>query len=207
MPLKDACFKANVSPEIVLQLLDNLNDAVGQTEPEKWIAAPFAELTSHIVGEHHDYVRAEGPRLLTLLQKVNARHEWVHPEVTTIKDVFTALFQELSVHMLKEEQVLFPVPKFNGRSGAGRQSRAACLLWFRAQSDRAHAGGPQRRGRLARADIDPVGRLSDASGWLPAPFALCITGSRNSRPNLHRHVHLENNILFPRALEMEKAGK
>ena len=108
IPLKDACFKANVSPETVLQLLDNLKTAAGQTEPEKWVAAPFAELTGHIVNEHHDYVRAEGPRLLALLQKVKARHEWVHPEVTTINDVFAALFQELSIHMLKEEQVLFP---------------------------------------------------------------------------------------------------
>jgi hypothetical protein len=86
--LRDACFNARVSPETVLQLLDDLKEAAGEAEPEKWVAAPFTELTGHIVSEHHDYVRTEGPRLLELLQKVKDRHEWVHPEVTTINDVF-----------------------------------------------------------------------------------------------------------------------
>jgi regulator of cell morphogenesis and NO signaling len=206
VPLKDACFKANVSPEIVLQLLDNLNDAAGQTEPEKWIAAPFAELTSHIVGEHHDYARAEGPRLLTLLQKVNARHEWVHPEVTTIKDVFTALFQELSIHMLKEEQVLFPY--LNSMDAAVRAGKAVPPAFF---------GSVRNPIEHMLADHNNAGdsleRMSTLSDGYQTPPDGCPTfralyhGLAEFAANLHRHVHLENNILFPRALEMEKAGK
>jgi regulator of cell morphogenesis and NO signaling len=206
IPLKDACFKANVSPEIVLQLLNNLKDAAGQTAPEEWIAAPFAQLTSHIVGAHHDYVRAEGPRMLTLLQKVKARHEWVHPEVTTINDVFTALLQELSIHMLKEEQVLFPY--LNSMDAAVRAGKPAPPAFF---------GSVRNPIEHMLADHNNAGdsleRMSTLSDGYQTPPDGCPTfralyhGLAEFAANLHRHVHLENNILFPRALEMEKAGK
>ncbi|MES1260317.1 MAG: iron-sulfur cluster repair di-iron protein [Acidobacteriota bacterium] len=206
IPLKDACRKANVSPESVLELLENLKDSVGQAEPEMWAAAPLPELTRHIVSEHHDYVRTSGPRLLALLQKVRARHEWVHPEVTTIDDVFTALYRELSVHMLKEEQVLFPY--LNSMEAAVQAGTAVPPAFF---------GSVENPIRHMLADHNEAGeamarifRLSDS--YRPPPdgcptFRALYHGLAEFESNLHRHVHLENNILFPRALEMEIAAK
>jgi regulator of cell morphogenesis and NO signaling len=203
IPLKDACFKANVSMETVLQLLDNLKEAAGQAQPEKWVGAPFAELTSHIVSEHHDYVRAEGPRLIALLQKVKARHEWVHPEVTTINDVFATLFQELSIHMLKEEQVLFPY--LNSMDSAVKAGKAAPPAFF------GSVRNPIGHMLAAHNDAgDSLARISTLSNGYQAPPDGCPTfralyhGLAEFERNLHRHLHLENNILFPRALEMEK---
>jgi regulator of cell morphogenesis and NO signaling len=206
IPLRDACFKAKVSPETVLQLLEDLKEAAGQAEPEKWVAAPFTELTGHIVSEHHDYVKAEGPRLLELLRKVKARHEGLHPEVSTIGDVFTAVFQELSIHMLKEEQVLFPY--LNSMEAAVRAGKGAPPAFF---------GSVRNPIEHMLADHDDAGhslaRISSLSnGYQPPPdgcptFRALYHGLAEFEQNLHRHVHLENNILFPRALEMEKAGK
>lgn len=203
LPLKDACLKANVSPESVLQLLENLKVVAGQAVPEKWVSAPFAELTGYIVSEHHDYVRAEGPRLLALLQKVKARHEWVHPEVTTINDVFGALYQELSIHMLKEEQVLFPY--LNSMDSAVRSGNAVPRAFF---------GSVRNPIEHMLADHtntgDSMARISTLSAGYQVPPDGCPTfralyhGLAEFESNLHRHVHLENNILFPRALEMEK---
>jgi len=206
IPLKDACFKANVSPETVLQLLDNLKTAAGQAEPEKWVTAPIADLTGHIISEHHDYVRTEGPRLLALLQKVKARHEWVHPEVTTINDVFAALFQELSIHMLKEEQVLFPY--LNSLEAAVLAGKAAPPAFF------GSVRNPIEHMLADHNDAgDSLARISTLSNGYQTPPGRCPTfralyhGFSEFEQNLHRHVHLENNILFPRALAMEKAGK
>ncbi|HCC59561.1 MAG TPA: iron-sulfur cluster repair di-iron protein [Solibacterales bacterium] len=206
IPLRDACFKANVSPESVLRLLDNLKEAVGQTEPEKWVNAPFSELTAHIVSEHHDYVRSDGPRLLALLQKVKARHEWVHPEATTINDIFAALYQELCIHMLKEEQVLFPY--LNSMDAAVRAGNAVPPAFF---------GSVRNPIERMLADHNDAGhsmaRISTLSSGYQTPPDGCPTfralyhGLAEFESNLHRHVHLENNILFPRALEMEKPGK
>jgi regulator of cell morphogenesis and NO signaling len=206
IPLKDACFKAKVSPESVLELLDNLKDAVGKTPPEKWVAAPLAELTGHIVAEHHGYVRSESPRLFALLRKVRDRHEWVHPEVATIDDVFATLYRELSTHMLKEEQVLFPY--LNSMDTALRAGSAVPPAFF---------GSVENPIRHMLGDHDEAGaamaRISTLSnGYRPPPdgcptFRALYYGLAEFERNLHRHVHLENNILFPRALEMEKAGR
>jgi regulator of cell morphogenesis and NO signaling len=206
IPLRDACFKAKVAPETVLQLLEDLKEAAGQAQPEKWVAAPFTELTGHIVSEHHDYVRAEGPRLLELLRKVKARHEWVHPEVTTISDVFADVFQELSIHMLKEEQVLFPY--LNSMEAAVLSGKTVPPAFFGSVLN------PIQH-MLADHNIagDSLARISTLSnGYQPPPdgcptFRALYHGLAEFEQNLHRHVHLENNILFPRALEMEKAGK
>jgi len=206
IPLKDACFKANVLPETVLQLLDNLKDAAGQTEPEKWVTARFAELTSHIVSQHHDYVRAEGPRLLVLLRKVKDRHEWVHPEVTTINDLFAELYQELSIHMLKEEQVLFPyLNSMDAAVQAGNAPPSAFFGSVRNPIEHMLADHNDAGHSMARISALSLGYQTPPDGC--PTFRALYHGLAEFERNLHRHVHIENNILFSRALEMEKAGK
>ncbi|MEP6716903.1 MAG: iron-sulfur cluster repair di-iron protein [Terriglobia bacterium] len=206
IPLRDACFKANVSPETVLQLIDNLKGADGETEPEKWVFAPFAELTGHIVNHHHEYVRSAAPRLLDLLGKVKARHGKSHPEVTAINDVFSGLYEDFLVHMLKEEQMLFPY--LNSMDSAVRAGKTPPPASF---------GSVTNPIQHMLADHDDSGdamaRIATLSQGYQVPPDGCPTfralyhGLAEFERNLHRHVHLENNILFPRALQMEKAGK
>jgi regulator of cell morphogenesis and NO signaling len=141
LPLKDACLRANVSPESVLKLLADLNTA-RQGTLDEWIDAPVAELTGHIVSRYHGYVRTEGPRLLALLEKVTSKHGAARPELAEIGAIFATVFHKLSVHMLKEEQVLFP---------------------FLNSMDAAHRSGQPLPGRVFRVGAKPDCEHADRS--------------------------------------------
>ena len=191
LSLSDACHQANVSEESVLAALANPGFAApDDTSP--WIHASTEALTKHIVDRHHQYVRRETPRLLALLEKVISRHGATHPEVISIRDLFVALSQELATHMLKEEQVLFPrLNELEVPADVLRQPIANML-----------------------ADHDDAGallaRISALSGGYQPPTGACPTyvalysGLAEFQSDLHQHVHLENNILFPRATGREK---
>jgi regulator of cell morphogenesis and NO signaling len=201
----DACMKANLAPETVLQLLENLKNAAAGAEPEIWVGAPFAELTGHIVAEHHGYIRNNAPRLLALLQKVDARHGAAHPEIAAIQDLFVEMHRELVTHMLKEEQVLFPY--LCSMDTAVRARHTPPQAFF---------GSVQNPIAHMLTDHDAAGdvleRMSALSnGYRPPPDA-CPTytalyhGLAEFERDLHRHVHLENNILFPRHWRWKQQG-
>lgn len=201
--LKDACLHANVAEETILSLLSNLETARSE-ESEVWTQAPFAELTAHIVDRHHAFVRNENARLGALAEKVSTRHGKKHPELTSIKEIFAAIAQELSTHMLKEEQVLFPY--LNSMDAAARAGKPAPPAFF---------GSVRNPIAHMLTDHDDagvlLGELSRLSGRYQAPADACPSykafyhGLEEFEHDLHQHIHLENNILFPRAIEMEKA--
>lgn len=202
--LKEACLRANVPEETVLRLLAS-PERGREEEDGAWSGAPFADLTAHIVNRHHEFIRRESPRLTALLEKVTTRHGKSHPELASIKEVFAGIVQELSTHMLNEEQVLFPYLK--SMDAAIRQGRQAPPAFF----------GSVRNpiGRML-ADHDDAGtmlrRVSELSGRYAAPPDACPSyrglyqGLEEFERDLHQHIHLENNILFARALEMENSG-
>ena len=200
---RDACVRANVPEQSVLKLLANL-EKTREDEAGEWTEAPFAALTAHIVNRHHEFVRKESPRLTALLQKVATRHGKAHPELATIKDLFVAMAQELSIHMLKEEQVLFPY--LNSMDTAIRNGKPAPPAFF---------GSVRNPIAHMLADHDDagalLGKMSTLSSRYQAPADACPSytalyhGLEEFERDLHQHVHLENNILFPRALEMEQA--
>ncbi len=159
---------------------------------------------AHIVGEHHGYVRRETPRIAALLIKVVAKHGPAHPEVTEIEPLFVAIGQELSIHMMKEEQVLFPyVERMEQAVLAGETAPAAFF------------GTVKRPIANMVAEHDDAGallsRIRALSNEFAAPAGACPTfvalyrALEEFERDLHHHVHLENNILFPRAIEMEQA--
>jgi regulator of cell morphogenesis and NO signaling len=134
--LDEACASANAPIDRVVEALDEL-DVNSISYEEEWTNSSLADLTSHIVGRHHRYVRDESPRIELLLQKVVDRHGEAHPELSAIQDTFVALLQELFAHMMKEERVLFPfLEAMEGRTrpptGA---ARLFCLGRVTDQSD------------------------------------------------------------------------
>lgn len=205
-PLKEACERANVSTERVLEMLQGAASDQDLEDLGRWPTASIAELSEYIVATHHRYVRRETPRLETLLEKVAAKHGDAHPELATIKETFSAMAQELFAHTLKEEQVLFPYLT---------KLEAAVLT---------HAPVPPAffgsvRNPIARmlADHDDAGELLTVlrdlsenyqvpAGGCPSYHAL-YRGLEEFERDLHRHVHLENNILFPRAVQMESSAQ
>jgi regulator of cell morphogenesis and NO signaling len=202
-PLEEACEKANVPIATLMHRLGELDANNVSPEDQEWTGASLRDLTAHIVNRHHSYVRDEAPRVQTLLQKVVDRHGKTHPELRTIQAIFAGLSGELFEHMLKEERVLFPFLD---------QMEAA-----------AHSGGPSSV-RCFRSVEFPIARMlaehddagafiasiRELSGDYQPPDGACPTyrglyhALEEFERDLHHHIHLENNILFPRAVELER---
>lgn len=203
-PLSDACARAHVDRDRVLALLEEAKQDSLAAESGEWSARPLGEIIQHIVQRHHAYVRQETPRLEALLTKVVARHAAAHPEVKRIEELFLAIGQELSSHLMKEEQILFP--------------------YIERMEQSIQAGGgipPAFFGTVKRPIANMIAEHDDAGALLSrirtlaneyvAPEDACPTllalyrGLEEFESDLHHHVHLENNILFPAAVEMERA--
>lgn len=203
-PLREACEQANVPVADILASLAKLNEA----PPEggrQWNDASLSELARHIFETHHGYVRREVDRLLPLLKKVVSRHGANHSELSTIQNLFSAIAEEMTTHMLKEEQVLFPY--IQRMDEAFRSQRPIPAAFF---------GSIENPIGKMMADHDDAGELTRqiralSNNYTP-PAGACTSyialykGLEEFEQDLHQHVHLENNMLFPKALEMEKSG-
>ena len=201
--LEQACRAANASVD---QVLKSLDAAASQpaTQDRTWHKEPLADLIAHINATHHKFVRQEIARLAPLFEKVCAAHGSNHPELLEMRDTFSDLAAELTLHLMKEENVLFPYivrleeaviekepvvpPPF------GRVQNPIAMMMHEHDS----AG-------------DSLRSLRQASGGYTVPPAACASYQTlykalpEFEADLHQHIHLENNILFPRAIEMEGA--
>jgi regulator of cell morphogenesis and NO signaling len=147
-------------------------------------------------------VRSESPRIEALAAKVAGVHGKNHPEVLEVKEVFAALAAELSVHLMKEEQILFPyVARMEESVLAGEAAPPAMF------------GTVLNPVRMMMQEHDGAGdslrTLRRVTRDYAVPEDACISyrtlyqALEGYEADLHQHIHLENNILFPRAVAME----
>jgi regulator of cell morphogenesis and NO signaling len=199
-PLVRACAETGLDVEDVLRQLAASDLRETEADPFDAVAATMSALADHIVAVHHSYLRRELPRLAGLVDTVARVHGERHPELRAIRDIFTFLKAELEVHMLKEEQILFPIiaqleaGRTGPRFGCGSVNNPIRVLEHEHQDTGA-----------------AVGRLRELTGGYTAPADAChtyralLTGLADLEIDLHRHIHKENEILFPRALAAETA--
>jgi regulator of cell morphogenesis and NO signaling len=199
--LSEACENAGADLEEVKKALEEIQADRGRNGTVRnWQREPLSELIAHIVGTHHGFVREETARLRKLLSKVCSVHGGRRPELMEIQAVFGALQQELFSHLHKEEAILFPAihsleKAANGLQPVFRGSLACPLQVMFAEHD--NAGEALRRLRSLSADYSPPEDACISYKTLYAALA-------EFEENLHQHIHLENNILFPRASQMEE---
>ena len=203
-PLEQACQAAKVPLEQVVDSLEMANLAEhASVEDRDWQAEPLSELIAHIQNTHHKYVREEIARLGPLADKVLAAHGSRHPELTAIRSTFGELSRELTTHLLKEETILFPYIVRMEESAIQREPVLPPPF--------GSVGNPVA---MMMHEHDVAGNaLRDlrrtSSGYTTPPDA-CVSyrtlygALAEFEQDLHRHIHLENNILFPRAIEMER---
>lgn len=201
--IKDACLGAGVDPE---ELVRRIEEA-GQADPEDQTMQQktLAELVAYIVDKHHTFTRTELARVDELAAKVRAAHGQNHPETLKIEAIFQSLRQELTTHMLKEEQVLFPY--ITKMEEAVSSDKPVPTPFF---------GTVQNPVRMMMMEHDGAGEALREMRALSADYAVpsdgCATfqtlyhALQELEADLHRHIHLENNILFPRAIAMETSG-
>jgi len=198
--LDDACRVAGITVDRVMAELD-VAQAVPSSDRD-WSQEPLAELTGHIRNTHHVYTRDALARIPALIEKVVAAHGSRHPELRRIQSLFDTLAQELSTHLMKEEMVLFPyIVRMEEAAVAGEPPIPAPF------------GTVANPIRMMEHEHDEAGgvlrELRAVSNGYSAPADGCLTFQTLYRAlsefeqDLHRHIHLENNILHPRAVELE----
>jgi regulator of cell morphogenesis and NO signaling len=203
-PLAVACNEQDLEIGAVLAALAN---AASEPAPQRtdWSKASLEELIHHILLQHHEYVKKELPRLDALAQKVVAKHYTNHVELLNIHLALQKLDQELTQHLAKEETALFPyiVNLEHARNGGGATPES-CF------------GTVANPIRMMTQEHDGAGELlaelRQLSGNFTPPPDACSTyhafyaGLKEFEQDLHQHIHLENNILFPRAIALEASS-
>jgi len=202
--LHEACLHGNVSPG---EILNRLRQNAKETGPEdvNWMAAPLCELTRHIREKHHRYVREAIPRTRTLSDKVATKHGQNHTELVDIGKLFAEVGREMIMHMQKEEQILFPYIDVLERGVNAHGSVEP--PFFQTVKNPIHA---MMQEHDAAGDL--VGQIRVLSSEYTLPGDSCTSfkalyeALKEFEADLHQHVHLENNVLFPRAVDLEASA-
>ena len=198
-PLEEACASANVAVDDVLRALELGSGTLASVTTCDWNTAPLGELVDHIVNQHHAYVKSETPRLQALIAKVVGAHGKKHPELEQVQVAFSELANELGTHMMKEEQILFPyVKQMASGSGCGPSCFGTVRNPIRVMMmEHDDAGEKLREIRRITSDYSIP---ADAC----TSYATLFRTLAEFEQDLHQHIHLENNILFPRVAAMEQ---
>jgi regulator of cell morphogenesis and NO signaling len=204
--LEEVCREKGIESE---RLLEELAGAIaGPDSPEKdWNTAPLGELIQHIMARHHEYLKLELPRLNERLRKViSVYSEQDGALLAEMSEVFGALWQELDGHMRKEELILFPtIERYEAAIAGGGPVPPVPF---------GSIANPIRMMEMEHGSAgDALRRLNELTNGYTPPAHACTTykalfsGLEELERDLHLHIHLENNILFPRAIALETANR
>ena len=195
--LGEACRERKVNP---LDVLVEVNAACEQrdTTSPRFDAWGADALVAYIVRRHHAYVRRVLPSIVAHTRKVAASHGVNHPELQEIAAIFEDVADEMASHMMKEEEVLFPyieklelaVRRREPAPGAmfGSVDRPIAMM----ELEHEHAGQAMER-------IREISKNYALPGGACITYATCFRELEEFERDLHVHVHLENNVLFPKA--------
>jgi regulator of cell morphogenesis and NO signaling len=200
--LADACRAASVDSRAVEQALAALPPGPCDESDDvtQW---PLPRLIEHIERTHHAYVRSALPVISRWLAKLVEVHGARHPELVRIAAAFDGMGRDLQQHMLKEEHVLFPYVRELASAGGGRASASPFGTVenpIRMMEREHQEAGDELR--LIRELTNGFTPPSDAC----ITYRACFEELKAFERDLHRHVHLENNVLFPRAVALERGA-
>ena len=202
--LEQACQAAHVSTNQVADSLAASQSASATAPARNWQTEPLSELLAHIQSTHHVYTRKEIARLSPLFDKVCSVHGKNHPELLRLRQIFSGLAEELTTHLMKEEVVLFPYVLRMEEAVVANEPVLPPPF-----------GSVRNPVAMMMNEHDGVGSalrsMRQIGNGYAAPPDACISFQTLYQAlvafeaDLHQHIHLENNILFPRAIEMERA--
>lgn len=185
-PLKDVCEKEGLNTESIVEEINKELEIIDYDE-KKWINEPLSDLIDHILVTYHRPLDEELPRLEQMVRKVYDVHGDKDPEMfAELKDIYLGLKAELESHMQKEEQILFPMVK----RGEGKMADGPVRVMI---MEHENAGNALKRFRELTNDYNVPEEACNT-------WRALWTGLEAFEESLHQHIHLENNILFPRAL-------
>ncbi len=192
--LQDACRDKGLSAAVVADEIDAAAARETPTEPI-WTDAPLGDLVDHIVSRYHVGLRETLPRLGRMADKVAEIHGSRHPELPGLAQTFHGLKAELDAHLAVEEELFFPAVRALGEAGIWTDKLQAAL-----------------HGLLEEHTVagSALARLRSLSAGFTVPEDGCSTyralyeGLLRLERDLHEHVHLENNVLYRRVVDLAK---
>ena len=199
--LADACCGVAADPADVLRALSALPDSKHDNGVTNWSTA---DLIDHITSTHHAYVRRMLGTIMYHVAKLQDAHGERHPELARVIRVWSALAEELTQHLIKEEQVLFPyihdlLALDDERTCAAARSPFGTVENPIRMMEREHLEAADALRTIRELTNDYT---APADGC--ATYAVCMAELAEFERDLHRHVHLENNVLFPRVVALEQ---
>lgn len=198
--LSAACAAKGLSPEAVLRELGGVA-ATAAPSDTRWTDRSMTELVAHLVATHHAFTVSELERGRVLGAKVVAAHKAEHPEVVAVMRTFEALREELLPHLQKEEVILFPYVRAIEGTGPAHGCFASVAMPIRVMDMEHDAAG--RLLETLRAQTGDYALPADA-----CPTWRAFWDSLQAlEADLHTHIHLESNVLFPRAVAAESATR
>ncbi|HKW99022.1 MAG TPA: iron-sulfur cluster repair di-iron protein [Bryobacteraceae bacterium] len=202
-PVETACRERGIAPEQVLEELEQAAEPKPETADRDWNAATLRELVEHILAKHHAYLKTELPRLEQMFAKVVQAHGAREPRLAEAFEVYGMLKEELESHMMKEEMILFPaIVKLETPSprGCGSGFCGGSIQHPIARMEHEHDDAGRALQQMRHLTFDYL-IPDEACNTYRALFH----GLEEMEADLHQHIHLENNILFPRAAALESA--
>jgi regulator of cell morphogenesis and NO signaling len=200
--VKQACADKGLDVTIIEKELQDA-DNIPAARPLPYNDWSLDFLADYIVNTHHTYVRKNLPDIRAYAAKVARVHGGRHPELEPVYQLVEAVNEELTSHMMKEENILFPYIRQLAKAAAQNAPLSA-----------PHFGSVQSPIRLMEMEHEQVGRnfeeIRTLTGGYTLPEDACASYSLLYRllaefeDDLHLHIHLENNILFPKALGLEQ---
>ena len=190
-PLGDVCQAQGLNVAEIAAAIE-ASAKVGPSDGRDWTREPLSALIGHIVATYHEPLREELPRLDAMARKVASVHGSKDPALVRIGDIVAELAPELLTHMTKEEAVLFPAIaaiEAGGRQPAFPVSAPIAVM----EHEHDYAGALLAELRTLTNGYEPP-------AWGCATLRALFHGLSELESAMHVHVHLENNVLFPRAL-------
>lgn len=192
--LQTVCNEQGLDFEKISVELQALLQQSPVEEQEPWLNMEGLQMTAlvdHIESQHHQYVKNEIPVINALLERVAGKHGTKHPELVQIREKFMSLADDLLFHLRKEEKILFPAIR-QFEAGIAEAQHPSALLTPIAVMEAEHES--------AGDEMEAIRQLSNE--YMPpedacTSYRIVFQCLRDFENDLHRHVHLENNVLFP----------
>ena len=200
--LAEVCLTAGAELRTVCDDLEECDATHTLRERKDWFRARLTELVDHIIKFHHSYLREELPWLESLLDRVVHQHGEKHPELRDVREVLSDVQYKMHAHMIKEEQTVFSmIRRLEQSHNTGRKPPNFGSTSMR---DAIHELETEHH-----TAVDALERIRELTCGFSRPPDACdlyralLVGLEDLEADLRLHLHEENNILFPRAIELD----
>ena len=198
-PLDEVIQQQSLEQKEIIEMLNLAYEEMINSFNEKtsFTEMGYSQLIDYILNTHHEYLNKEMPKLRSLVTKILRVHGLLHPELARVHRLFHDLEVELEQHMIKEEEILFPLVKAYDINSSKKLLEEIYRVNNELEAEHEGAGGILKELRdITEGFSAPAGSCTS--------YQLTYKGLEALEWDLFQHIHLENNILFPRLLMEDK---